>query len=146
MSSPRLFRSASSSLASVCYKFSFVRVTSTRIVSSAFHSSRHLRTENTDRLKGPVSSDSTMQAVKNTIAENLGKIIPGHELAPEDSKFSLEEVPDLSGKVALVTGGSEGIVGLIHCRHKHVINQSFRATVAPTPCSPRMSPNFSSCP
>jgi NAD(P)-dependent dehydrogenase (short-subunit alcohol dehydrogenase family) len=51
-----------------------------------------------------------MQAVKNTIAENLGnQILGSHSLAPEDQQFSLEEVPDLSGKVALVTGGSEGI-------------------------------------
>ncbi|USP80523.1 uncharacterized protein yc1106_07797 [Curvularia clavata] len=51
-----------------------------------------------------------MQAVKNTIAENLGKTISNaHSLAPADQQFSLEEVPDLSGKVAVVTGGSEGI-------------------------------------
>ncbi|EAT91310.1 hypothetical protein SNOG_01661 [Parastagonospora nodorum SN15] len=51
-----------------------------------------------------------MQAVKNTIAENLGnQILGSHSLAPKDQQFALEEVPDLSGKVALVTGGSEGI-------------------------------------
>jgi NAD(P)-dependent dehydrogenase (short-subunit alcohol dehydrogenase family) len=51
-----------------------------------------------------------MQAVKNTIAENLGnQILGSHSLAPKDQQFSLEEVPDLSGKVALVTGGSEGV-------------------------------------
>lgn len=51
-----------------------------------------------------------MQAVKNTIAENLGnQILGSHSLAPKDQQFSLGEVPDLSGKVALVTGGSEGI-------------------------------------
>jgi NAD(P)-dependent dehydrogenase (short-subunit alcohol dehydrogenase family) len=67
---------------------------------------------NTDRFAGPVedATTSTMQAVKNTIAENLGKTISGaHSLAPKDQQFSLEEVPDLSGKVAVVTGGSEGI-------------------------------------
>ncbi|RAK73485.1 retinol dehydrogenase 12 [Aspergillus fijiensis CBS 313.89] len=46
-----------------------------------------------------------MQTIKNTIAENFGG--PSHELA--EHKFSLEEVPDLSDKVAVVTGGSEGI-------------------------------------
>lgn len=65
---------------------------------------------NTDRLKGPVETSSTMQAVKNTIAENFGKVVSGaHGLAPADQQFSLEEVPDLTGKVAVVTGGSEGI-------------------------------------
>ncbi|KAL1607520.1 hypothetical protein SLS59_002488 [Nothophoma quercina] len=50
-----------------------------------------------------------MEAIKNTIAENLGKVIPGNELASAENQFSLDAVPDLSGKVALVTGGSEGI-------------------------------------
>ncbi|KAG9201818.1 hypothetical protein G6514_005235 [Epicoccum nigrum] len=50
-----------------------------------------------------------METIKNTIAENFGKIIPGNELAAAENQFSLEEVPDLSGKVAVVTGGSEGI-------------------------------------
>ncbi|KAJ4378847.1 hypothetical protein N0V86_005720 [Didymella sp. IMI 355093] len=50
-----------------------------------------------------------MEAIKNTIAENLGKIVPGNELASAENQFSLDAVPDLSGKVAVVTGGSEGI-------------------------------------
>lgn len=67
-----------------------------------------------------------MEAVKTTIAENLGKIVPGHELAPEGSKFSLEEVPDLSGKVAIVTGGSEGIgYGCTHTLLSHNISKLF---------------------
>lgn len=46
-----------------------------------------------------------MQSINNTIAENLGKVVSNaHALAPEDSQFSLEAVPDLSGKVAVVTG------------------------------------------
>lgn len=45
-----------------------------------------------------------MQTIKNTIAEN---ITGAHGLG--ESTFSLEEVPDLSGKVAVVTGGSEGV-------------------------------------
>ena len=32
-----------------------------------------------------------------------------HSLASKEHQFSLEEVPDLSGKVALVTGGTAGI-------------------------------------
>lgn len=46
-----------------------------------------------------------MQAIKNTIAENFG----GKAQEIGSSTFSLEEVPDLSGKVAVVTGGSEGV-------------------------------------
>lgn len=68
-----------------------------------------------------------MQAAKNTIAENLGKVVSGaHELAPEDSRFSLEEVPDLTGKVAVVTGGSEGIgYGCTHTLLSHNIQKLF---------------------
>jgi NAD(P)-dependent dehydrogenase (short-subunit alcohol dehydrogenase family) len=65
-----------------------------------------------------------MQTVKNTIAENLGKAIPSNALAPEGSKFSLEDVPDLSGKVALVTGGSEGVgYACVHTLLKHNISK-----------------------
>ncbi|KAK7524667.1 retinol dehydrogenase 12 [Phyllosticta citriasiana] len=49
-----------------------------------------------------------MQSVKNTIAENIGGKHT-HSLAAKDSQFSMDQVPDLSGKVAVVTGGSEGI-------------------------------------
>ncbi|KAF1965873.1 NAD(P)-binding protein [Bimuria novae-zelandiae CBS 107.79] len=68
-----------------------------------------------------------MQTVKNTIAENLGKIVPGaHELAPKESQFSFDQVPDLSGKVALVTGGSEGIgYGCTHTLLSHNISKLF---------------------
>jgi FlaA1/EpsC-like NDP-sugar epimerase len=70
---------------------------------------------------------STMQAIKNTIAENTGKVLSGsHNLAPADSQFSLEQVPDLSGKVALVTGGSEGIgYGCAHTLLSHNISKLF---------------------
>ncbi|KAF2726936.1 retinol dehydrogenase 12 [Polyplosphaeria fusca] len=68
----------------------------------------------------------TMQVLKNTVAENMGKVIPGHELAPKDSRFSLDQVPDLSGKVAVVTGGSEGIgYGCTHTLLKHNISKLF---------------------
>ncbi|OAA78804.1 retinol dehydrogenase 12 [Akanthomyces lecanii RCEF 1005] len=48
---------------------------------------------------------SAIAYVKNTIAENFGGVAP--KLATR--QFRLEEVPDQSGKVAVVTGGSEGI-------------------------------------
>ncbi|KAL1391908.1 hypothetical protein HDK64DRAFT_305502 [Phyllosticta capitalensis] len=49
-----------------------------------------------------------MQSVKNTIAENIGGTHT-HSLAPKASQFSLDQALDQSGKVAVVTGGSEGI-------------------------------------
>lgn len=51
-----------------------------------------------------------METIKSTIAENLGLGGKAHELAPEAGQFDIKkDVPDLSGKVALITGGSEGI-------------------------------------
>lgn len=48
-----------------------------------------------------------METVKKTVAENVGG--PTHGLVPESQQFSLEQIPSLKGKVAVVTGGSEGI-------------------------------------
>jgi NAD(P)-dependent dehydrogenase (short-subunit alcohol dehydrogenase family) len=49
-----------------------------------------------------------METIKSTIAENMGGI--AHKFASKEDKFSIEnDVPDLSNKVALITGGSEGI-------------------------------------
>lgn len=90
-----------------------------------------------------------MQAVKNTIAENFGG--PSHKLAEE--KFDLNDVPDLSGKVAVVTGGTEG--NLLHClrarqiparlqsqvNHKYL--QQVSASALPIPFSPKTFPSFS---
>ena len=46
-----------------------------------------------------------MEAVKQTVAQNMG--VPGaHEAVPEHQQFSLEETPDLAGKVAVITGTS----------------------------------------
>ena len=50
----------------------------------------------------------TMEAVKQTIAQNFGG--PAHKAAPESQQFALEQVPSLTGKVAVVTGGSEGTI------------------------------------
>lgn len=38
-----------------------------------------------------------METIRNTISENLGG--PAHALASPENSFSLDEVPDLSGKV-----------------------------------------------
>ncbi|EME50256.1 hypothetical protein DOTSEDRAFT_119478 [Dothistroma septosporum NZE10] len=50
---------------------------------------------------------STLDAVKSTFSQNLGGV--AQNLTPAGQNFSIDEVPDLSGKVAVVTGGSEGI-------------------------------------
>ncbi|KAK9899376.1 NAD(P)-binding protein [Cystobasidium minutum MCA 4210] len=47
-----------------------------------------------------------VDTVKNTIAENF---TGGNNVAPEQNKFTHDDVPDLTNKVAVVTGGSEGI-------------------------------------
>ncbi|QRV80888.1 short chain dehydrogenase [Ceratobasidium sp. AG-Ba] len=69
-----------------------------------------------------------MQAVKNTIAENTG--IPGaHSLAQPEHQFKLDDTPDLTGKVAVVTGGSEGIgLASAHTLLKHGISRLFVLT------------------
>lgn len=51
-------------------------------------------------------STNIMQTVKDTLAENFGGAAG---LAKPEHQFSLEQVPRLDGKVAVVTGGSEGI-------------------------------------
>lgn len=51
-----------------------------------------------------------METIKSTIAENIGLGGKSHELAAKGDQFDIKkDVPDLSGKVALITGGSEGI-------------------------------------
>ena len=59
-----------------------------------------------NRMNTPVPS--TMEAIKNTIVENMGGAALG--LASDSQKFDIEkDVPIQDGKVAVVTGGSEGI-------------------------------------
>jgi len=65
-----------------------------------------------------------MEAIKTTLAENFGG--PGHNAGSADQTFSLDEVPDQSGKVAVITGGSEGIgFGASHTLIKHKISKLF---------------------
>ena len=49
-----------------------------------------------------------MEAVKQTVAQNFG-FDASHKLVPEDQQFNLEQTPSLKRKVAVITGGSEGI-------------------------------------
>jgi len=55
---------------------------------------------------------SIVEGIQNTIAENFGG---GAKLAKAEDQFALADVPDQTGKVAVVTGGSEGIgYGCVH--------------------------------
>lgn len=47
-----------------------------------------------------------IEAIKHALAEN---ITGGNKFVSDSEKFTQDDVPDLSGKVAVVTGGSEGI-------------------------------------
>ena len=70
-----------------------------------------------------------METVKQTIAQNLGGA--SHKLASSDQQFSLEEIPSLSGKVAVVTGGSEGIgYGCTHSLLSHGLEKLFILSVS----------------
>lgn len=70
-----------------------------------------------------------METIKNTLAENFGG--PAHALAPEKHQFSLDQVPSLTGKVAVVTGGSEGIgFGCTHTLLTHGIDKVFVVSVS----------------
>jgi len=65
-----------------------------------------------------------VDSVKSSIAQNLG--VPGGHALAGDKNFSLEQVPDLTGKVAVVTGGSEGIgYGCTHTLLSHNISRVF---------------------
>ena len=46
-----------------------------------------------------------MEAIKQTVAQNMG-VSGAHTLVPEHQQFSLDETPDLSDKVAVITGDS----------------------------------------
>ena len=71
-----------------------------------------------------------MQTIKNTLAENLGG--PTHQLAPKEHQFTLDQVPSLDGKVAVVTGGSEGIgFACTHTLLAHGIDKVFIVSVSP---------------
>ena len=50
---------------------------------------------------------SIVDKVKTTVAENFGG--SSHSAVSKEEQFSIDNVPDLTGKVAVVTGGSEGI-------------------------------------
>jgi len=68
-----------------------------------------------------------MEAIKKALVENLGG--PAHNLASGDQVFTLEQVPDLKGKVGVLTGGSEGVgYGSTHTLLSHNISKLFILT------------------
>ncbi|TDZ67868.1 putative oxidoreductase bli-4 [Colletotrichum trifolii] len=69
-----------------------------------------------------------METIKNTIAENFG----GSAASKLGShQFSLEECPDLSNKIAVVTGGSEGIgYGVTHTLLKNNVAKLYILSVS----------------
>ncbi|KAK7981319.1 hypothetical protein PG988_003557 [Apiospora saccharicola] len=68
-----------------------------------------------------------MDAIKNTIGENFG----GAASKLSTHQFKLSDVPDLTGKVAVVTGGSEGIgYGSIHTLLEHNISKVYVLSIS----------------
>ena len=74
--------------------------------------------------------EEAMQAIKQTIAQNLGSD-ETHKLVPEDQQFELDQTPSLEGKVAVITGGSEGIgYGVSHTFLSKGISKLFILSVS----------------
>ena len=72
-----------------------------------------------------------MEAVKQSIAQNTGFGDRAHTLVPEGQQFNLEQTPDLKDKVAVVTGGSQGIgYGCTHTLLSHGIEKLFILSVS----------------
>lgn len=70
-----------------------------------------------------------IKAAQTTLSQNLGGA--AHRHAPDGAKFSLDDVPDQSGKVAVVTGGSEGIgYGAVHTLLSKNISKAFILSVS----------------
>ncbi|KAI1645988.1 NAD(P)-binding protein [Daldinia loculata] len=86
----------------VVYRLSYSLIHSLRTASS-------LATFSTWATRQATSRQGTllegMKSIKNTIGENFGG--KAHDITTHP--FSLDQVPDLTGKVAVITGGSEGI-------------------------------------
>ncbi|KAL8682557.1 MAG: hypothetical protein Q9186_001410 [Xanthomendoza sp. 1 TL-2023] len=70
-----------------------------------------------------------MDTIKQTVAQNFGG--SAHKAVSESQQFALEEVPSLTGKVAVITGGSEGIgYGCSHTMLTHDIKKLFILSVS----------------
>ncbi|KAK4245079.1 hypothetical protein C7999DRAFT_34541 [Corynascus novoguineensis] len=68
-----------------------------------------------------------MQEIKNTLAENFG----GPAAVLGSHQFKLDDCPDLTGKVAVITGGSEGVgFGVAYTLLKHNISKLYVLSVS----------------
>ncbi|OTB13073.1 hypothetical protein K445DRAFT_320263 [Daldinia sp. EC12] len=102
------------------YRLSYFLIHPLRIVSGLAPFSTQIA-----RRQGILSKG--MDTIKNTIGENLGGKAHGITTHP----FSLDQVPDLTGKVAVVTGGSEGIgYGCTHTLLKHNIAKVYVLSIS----------------
>ncbi|KAM7208266.1 putative oxidoreductase bli-4, mitochondrial [Naviculisporaceae sp. PSN 640] len=71
-----------------------------------------------------------METIKNTLAENLGG--PVTQLGT--TQFSLNDCPDLSSKVAVITGGTQGIgYAIAHTLLKNNISKVYLLSTTPEP-------------
>ncbi|KXS93399.1 hypothetical protein AC579_825 [Pseudocercospora musae] len=73
----------------------------------AFCARSTLTAGSTQTFKTSATMTSAINAAASTLSENLGGV--AQKIAPSHTKFSTDDVPDQSGKVAVITGGSEGI-------------------------------------
>ena len=72
-----------------------------------------------------------MDAIKQTVAQNMGLGGKAHKLVPENQQFELDQTPNLKGKVAVITGGSEGIgYGCSHTLLSHGLEKLFILSVS----------------
>lgn len=72
---------------------------------------------------------SYIGAAKTTLSENLGGL--AEQLAPSHTQFTLSDVPDQTGKVAVITGASEGIgYGVTHTLLSKNISKVFMLSLS----------------
>jgi hypothetical protein len=64
---------------------------------------------------------TVIDSIKTTLSENLGGV--AQKVAPAGTQFALNDVPDQTGKTAVITGGSEG-TGL-NTEHSSLTTVSF---------------------
>ena len=73
---------------------------------------------------------SIIQQAQSTLSQNFGG--PAHNAGPDGAKFALADTPDQSNKVAVVTGGSQGIgYGAVHTLLTKNIAKVFILSVSP---------------
>ncbi|CAK1354432.1 unnamed protein product [Cercospora beticola] len=72
---------------------------------------------------------SYIDAAKTTLSENLGGL--AQKVAPSHTTFTLSDVPDQTGKIAIITGASEGIgYGVTHTLLSKNISKVFMLSLS----------------